>query len=85
MPTHPVLLKFLFLNNSGISFGDELVGLLGGEDYRRCVNTVSDDNLKWLIEYLDDVCRVALPTLLLLNLCRHSNISTPATPRIGNV
>ena len=50
------------LDRSSPDFHDQLCNVLYGEEYVQCVRNIKDDDLVWLVNYLDKVrCRVALP------------------------
>ena len=61
-PSPPALRKLQSLHPSSSKFQDQLNDLLRGEDYQECVPNLEGDDLVWLVEYLDEVCRpIALP------------------------
>ena len=61
-PSSPALEKFQNLHASSSELQDQLNDLLRGEDYQECVPNLEGDDLVWLVEYLDEVCRpIALP------------------------
>ena len=61
-PIPPALQPLRSLDRSSSEFHDKLCNVLYGEDYQKCVPNLQGDDLVWLIDYLDKVCRhVALP------------------------
>ena len=61
-PNLPALQQLYRLNRSSTEFHDHLSNVLYGEEYRRCVLNLPEDDLVWLVDYLDLVCfRIALP------------------------
>jgi len=68
MPPPPPLAsglqQLLRLDRSSSEFSDWLDNALHGREYQKCVPNLQDDDLKWLVDYLDEVCRhVTFPTL----------------------
>jgi hypothetical protein len=62
LPGSPVLRQLDRLNRSSPDFHDQLSGIVYGEEYKQCVPNLQDDELVWLVDYLDRVRRrVALP------------------------
>lgn len=55
LPDSPTLQKLHYLGRSSSGFGDKLVNLLYGEEYKQCVPTLQGDDLVWLVDYLDKV------------------------------
>jgi hypothetical protein len=65
-PISPGLQQLNRLNRSSPDFHDQLSNILYGEEYTQCVRSLQNDDLVWLIEYLDKVRRHnALPRTLL--------------------
>jgi len=79
-PGLPALQQLNRLDRSSPDFHDQLSNALYGEEYKKCVEKykkcgeeykkcvpeLQDDDLVWLVDYLDTVCcRVALPRSLL--------------------
>jgi len=61
-PSHPTLRQLHRLYRSLPDFHDQLKGILYGEEYKQCVLNLQDDDLVWLVDYLDKVRhRVTLP------------------------
>jgi len=61
-PNPPALQQLRRLDRSSSDFPDQLSNVLYGEEYQKCVPNLQSDDLAWLVEYLDKVCRhVALP------------------------
>jgi hypothetical protein len=66
MPLHSALKQLDRLNNSLSGFHNELSNVLSWEDYKQCVPNLQNDDLVWLVEYLDRVrYRIAPPRPLL--------------------
>jgi len=62
LPSSPALQQLHCLDRSSSDFQDKLNNILYGEDYVRCARNLQDDDLAWLVAYLDKVrCRVAIP------------------------
>lgn len=60
----PVLQKFHSLDRSSPDFHDQLIDVLYGEEDMQSVPNLDNDDLVWLVDYLDNVRRgVALPYL----------------------
>jgi hypothetical protein len=55
LPSHPFLRKLHHLDRSLSEFHDQLSNALYGEEYTRCVTTLREDDVVWLIDYLDKV------------------------------
>ena len=53
----PVLQQLDRLDKSSSDFHDQLCNTIYGEEYVRCVPDLEGDDLVWLVEYLDKVCR----------------------------
>jgi len=61
-PSLPVLQQLLRLDSSSSDFQDQLSNLLHGGEYRQCVPELQDDDVAWLVDYLDKVrCHVVIP------------------------
>ena len=56
-PTSAVLRQLNHLNRSSPEFHDQLSNALYGEEYQQCVRNLQNDDLAWLVEYLDKVRR----------------------------
>jgi hypothetical protein len=56
-PNSPVLRRLDCLNRSLSEFHGQLCNVLYGEEYRQCVPNLQHEDLVWLIDYLDKVCR----------------------------
>ena len=62
-PDSLVLQQLDRLDGSSPEFRDQLCNILYGKEYVQCTRDLQDDDLMWLVDYLDRVCRhVALPT-----------------------
>lgn len=66
LPGSPALLKLHLLDGSSPDFDDQVCNVLYGEGYARCVPDLREDDLVWLINYLDRVrrCVVFLQSLI---------------------
>jgi len=61
-PSLPVLQQLHRLDRSSPDFQDQLRNVLYGEEYTRCVPELQDNDLIWLVDYLDKVIHpVAIP------------------------
>ena len=85
LPDLPTLRKLHRLDRSSPEFSDQLSDTLYGEEYQRCVQSLRDGDLLWVVDYLDKVCyHMSFPT-------PHSSqrrclaISNLRTPLPGNV
>jgi len=56
-PDAPALQKLHRLDRFSPEFGSRLRDTLNGEGYQRCVPNLQDDDLVWLVDYLDKVCQ----------------------------
>jgi len=62
----PALEALHRLDRSSPEFHDQLCNIFYGEEYRKCLTTLQDDDSVWLVDYLDEVYpRIALPRPLL--------------------
>ena len=62
MTSQNLLERFRHLDRASAGFHDQLSNILYGEEYKRCVEVLRDDDLVWLVDYLDEVsCRIAVP------------------------
>jgi len=61
LPSSPVLQKLSNLDASLSEFHDQLSNVLYGEEYTRYVTNLQGDDLVWLVDYLDKVCRRIAP------------------------
>ena len=68
LPSHPALQKFIDFDKTVSTFQGQLSDVLYGEEYARCVTELEDKDLKWLVDYLDEVCYRASPLPFPLNL-----------------
>jgi len=57
MPLPNPLKQLRRLDRSSPKFHDQLSNVLYGEDYKQCVPNLQGDDLVWLVDYLDKVCR----------------------------
>ena len=63
-PGHPILQKLRDLDRTSLEFHDKLGDLLYGEEYARCMTNIEGNDLRWLVDFLDEVRqRVFLPRL----------------------
>jgi len=61
-PRPPALELLHRLDGSSPGFHDQLCNVFYGEEYRRCVLNLQDDDSVWFVDYLDKVHpQVALP------------------------
>ena len=67
-PSHPALQKLVALDKSIFKFHGQLSDVLYGEEYARCVTELEDDDLLWLVDYLNEVCCRVFPLPSPLNL-----------------
>ena len=51
----PALEQLHYLDRSSPDFHDRLSNVLYGEEYQQCVQSLQDDDLVWLVDYLDKV------------------------------
>jgi len=51
-----VLQEFDRLDKSSLQFPDKLVSLLSKEGYKDYIQWLRDEDVSWLVEYLDNVC-----------------------------
>ena len=58
-PNSPVLQQLDRFDGSLPGFHNQLYGLLYGEEYVQCVRNLQEDDLVWLVNYLDRVRRRA--------------------------
>ena len=66
MPFDSLLQQLHRLDGSSSGFQDKLCNVLYGEEYKQCMPSLQNDDLTWLVDYLDKVrCHVALPYSLL--------------------
>ena len=62
LPSAPALQQLHRLNRLSSRFHDRLSGILYGEEYKRCVSSLNDNDLVWLVDYIDKACiHIALP------------------------
>ena len=67
-PSHPVLQKLHGFDRSLSGFHDQLSNVLYGEEYVRCAPNLQGDDLRWLVDFLDEVRHhVPLPRFPLLS------------------
>ena len=56
-PSSPTLQQLHRLDRSSPDFHDQLCNLFYGREYSQCVLSLQGDDLAWLVDYLDKVCR----------------------------
>ena len=56
-PSSQALQEVDCLNKSSSDFDSKLYGVLYGQEYALHEKNFQDDDLIWLIDYLDEVCR----------------------------
>ena len=62
LPVSPVLQELHGLDGSSPDFSDQLNNLLCREDYLSCEKDIDDNDVMWLVDYLDTVCsRTTVP------------------------
>lgn len=59
-PSSPALQQLLHLDASSSDFDSQLNHVLHGQEYRQCLPTLQGDDVAWLVDYLDKVCRRAV-------------------------
>jgi len=60
-PTLSVLQRLGSLDKSSPNFHDQFSNALCGEEYIRCVPGLQDDDIRWLVGYLDEArCRAVV-------------------------
>lgn len=59
----PALQKLHRLDRSLSEFHTQLSKVLFGDEYQRCVQNLQHDDLAWLVDYLDNVCRPLAPLM----------------------
>lgn len=64
-PSSPVLRELQRLTYSSPNFHNKLRNALYGKEYKQCLPNLGDDDLAWLVEYLDNVR--SYPTVSTLN------------------
>ncbi|KAF9645415.1 kinase-like protein [Thelephora ganbajun] len=52
-PSSPALHRLHHLNASSPDFHDQLCNVLYGQEYQQCVLNLQDDDLVWIVDYLD--------------------------------
>ncbi|KAF9643026.1 kinase-like protein [Thelephora ganbajun] len=52
-PTHPALQQIYHLDRSSPDFHDQLDNVLHGQEYDQCVPNLEEEDLAWLVNYLD--------------------------------
>ena len=83
--SRPFLQQLRLLDRSLSGFHDQLTKVLYGEGYQQRVANSQGDDLVWLVDYLDRVCRhVAFPTFR-SSLHRLSMILSPPVALSGSV
>ena len=55
LPSYPVLQKLNNLDKSSSEFHVRLNDVLYAEEYIQCVTNIQDDDLAWLVDFLDNV------------------------------
>ena len=69
-PSSQALQNLYNLDTSSPDFGDQLSTLLYGEEYMKCLPDLEDDDVFWLVNFLDRVrlCILCPPRSLLINI-----------------
>ena len=57
LPAHQVLQQIHCLNTSLPAFHDQLNDALHAKGYEECVPSLGDDDIAWLVDYLEKVIR----------------------------
>ena len=57
LPSLPVFQQLHHLDKSSPDFHDQLCNVFYGSKYSKCVPDLQGDDLVWLVDYLDKVCR----------------------------
>ena len=89
MTPREILHQLKHLDRSSLQFPDQLASLLHTKGYKEAIPKLHDEEVVWLVKYLDDVClrfaRVSRRPLL--NTTRFSTLLTLTLPalRSGNV
>jgi len=81
----PALQKLHRLDRSSSEFHSRLSKVLYGEEYQQCISNLQRDDLAWLIDYLDTVCRHVILPNHRSRQRRLSTVSNPQVPLSGNV
>jgi len=55
MPLPDILLQFDRLDKNSPQFQDQLTSLLHNEEFKDCIPELRDEDVVWLVEYLDKV------------------------------
>ena len=84
--SHPFLQQLRRLDSSLSGFHDQLTKVLYGEDYQQHAPNLQSDDLVWLIDYLDKVCRhITSPFPTRCSTCRRpSMVSILPVPLPGS-
>lgn len=77
-----ILQQFKQLDRSSPQFPDQLTNLLHKKEYKECILDLRDEDVVWLVNYLDEVCLHFAPVLphSFLNVHRFSNLSKSTLP-----
>ena len=64
-PPSPLIFQGLErLNRPSSEFDSQLSNILVGQEYKQCASNLQGEDLVWLVDYLDKVCRpIFLPPL----------------------
>jgi hypothetical protein len=57
----PPLQQLSRLDRASSEFPQQLDNVLRGQEYKQCVLNLQGDDLTWLVNYLDEVCRPVDP------------------------
>ena len=68
MTSQNLLQRLRHLDSSSSGFHDRLLNILYGQEYVRCVGDLQNDDLLWLVDYLDKVHSTSDPPPPLLKL-----------------
>jgi hypothetical protein len=85
-PNSSVLQEFDRLSRSSHDFPNQLSDLLYADEYAECVPGLHEDDLKWLVEYLDQVCHhiALLHSPPIVSRYRFSELSIPPVAFSGS-
>lgn len=80
MPQTEILQKFKQLDTSSSAFPDQLTNLFFQREYKDCIPSLRDEEVVWLVNYLDDVCLFYSLPCSFLSMQRLSNHFKPILP-----
>ena len=71
------------LDRSSSQFHDQLLGILYGKGYKKCVQNLQDGDSIWLIDYLDMVCHHITPPHSPLTPAQALGVLDSSSPAFG--